>query len=344
MILIVTSKRDGHVEPVSRHFASAGIPWARINIEDFPRNVDIELAPALGEGRLWIKDSGLEVRLSEITAVWYRKPEPIDLRHFEMDLVALEYVEAEFTEIVLGIYALLGHAFWINNPYNTRIAHRKLLQLRTATEVGFSVPRSIVTNRPQAALGFASEIGGDLAIKSLGAISVIQEEAGIARQFGVFTRRVTPAEIKEHNDKVGYMPTLFQEFVEKESELRVTCVGKAVFACEIQTREGDITNDDYRFDTPNLRHEAVDRPDLVDRMHAYMRSLGLNFACFDFLVSKTGDLTFLEANANGQWYWVEQRTGQPIGEAIATELIRHSRLAESNGRLTAAVPTRLAPA
>jgi glutathione synthase/RimK-type ligase-like ATP-grasp enzyme len=83
-----------------------------------------------------------------------------------------------------------------------------------------------------------------------------------------FTRRISDGEIKEHSDKISHMPTLFQEFIEKDSELRITCVGDQVFACEIQTRQGDVTADDYRFDTPNLPHRAVERPDLTDRMRA----------------------------------------------------------------------------
>jgi glutathione synthase/RimK-type ligase-like ATP-grasp enzyme len=261
MILILTSKRDGHIEAVSKHLNEAPVSWARVNIEDFATNVEVEVEPAKGTGRLLVKDSDKEIKLEEVETVWYRKPDPVIVQHFDMDTEARDYVEAEFNEIVLGLYALLGHAYWINNPFSTRIAHRKLLQLRTAAEVGFAVPKTLVTNRPKSALDFASLVNGDLAIKSLGAISVIQEQPGQMVQYGIFTRRISDGEIKEHSDKISHMPTLFQEFVEKESELRITCVGDQVFACEIQTRPGDVTADDYRFDTLNLAHKAVERPD-----------------------------------------------------------------------------------
>lgn len=324
MILIVTSKRDGHVEAVSKHLTAQGASWARINIEDFATNVEIDVTPAAGSGWLRVKDSGKEIKLQEVGAVWYRKPDPVALQHFDMDSAALEYVEAEFTEVILGLYALFSRAYWINNPFSTRIAHRKLLQLKTAVDVGFTVPHTLVTNRPEAALEFAAQIDGDLAIKSLGAISVMQDQVGSALQYGIFTRRVSSADLVEFSDKIGYMPTLFQQFVPKDSELRITCVGEQVFACRIQTRAGDITSDDYRFDTPNLQHTAIECPDLTSRLHAYMKAFGLNFGCFDFIVSKTGEAIFLECNCNGQWLWVQDRTGQPIGEAIATELLRHA--------------------
>lgn len=330
MILIVTSKRDGHVEAVSRHLDKAGVPWVRLNVEDFATNVEVEIHPTKGTGRLSVKDSNKEVKLEDIGAVWYRKPDPVHVQHFGIaDPAALDYVEAEFNEIIIGLYALLDHAYWINNPLRTRVAHRKLLQLRTATEVGFAVPKTIVTNRLEAALEFANSVDDDLAIKSLGAISVMQEHAEHVMQYGIFTRRISANDIKEQGDKIGHMPTLFQEFIEKESELRITCVDQEVFACEIRARPEDVTHDDYRFDTPNLPHKAVERPELTERMQAYMKALGLNFGCFDFIVPIGGEPIFLEMNCNGQWYWVEERTGQKIGEAIARQLIRHSKVCQT---------------
>jgi hypothetical protein len=108
MILIVTSKRDGHIEAVSKHITAAGVPWVRVNTEDFATNVEIEVTPEKNSGWLWIKDSGKELRLREVGAVWYRKPDPVIVEHFDLDAAALEYVEAEFTEVVQGLYALLG--------------------------------------------------------------------------------------------------------------------------------------------------------------------------------------------------------------------------------------------
>lgn len=321
MILVITGKRDGHIGPVSRHFDDAGVPWVRINLEDLATNVEMTVDPSRGAGRILVKDSGREVDLQRVTAVWYRKPDPIDVSHFRLEGGALDYVEAELTEIAQGLYALLNRAYWINNPFQTRLAHRKLLQLKVATDVGLAVPRTVVTNRSAEALDFASSISGDLAIKSLGAISVIEERNQEAVQYGIFTRRIDLSELRDASDKVQHMPTLFQEFIEKDHELRITCVGEQVFACQIKPRTNDLTADDYRFDTKNLIHSPIDCPELHSRLHGYMEAFGLNFGCFDIAVTKSGEPIFLECNPNGQWLWVEHLTGLPIAEAIARQLI-----------------------
>lgn len=321
MILILTSKRDGHIAAVTRHLDGAGHRWVRINTEDFATNAVVQVSPATGTGSIFIKDSDKAVDLNAVTAVWFRKPDPVSLSHLALDQAALEYVEAEMTEVVHGLYGLLDGASWINNPFYTRSAHRKMLQLRVASEVGFRVPRSLVTNDDRIALAFCEALRADIAIKSLGAISVLGTHEGFATQYGVFTRRVTLGELAQFRDKIPHMPTLFQEFVPKTSELRVTCVGDNVFGCRITPRSGDITADDYRFDTKGLAHEPIDCVELIDRIRAYMRVFGLKFGCFDFAVDQNGEPVFLECNPNGQWLWVEEMAGLPIGAAIAAELI-----------------------
>jgi hypothetical protein len=82
-----------------------------------------------------------------------------------------------------------------------------------------------------------------------------------------------------------------------------------------------------------IAHTAIDCSELTTRLHLYMRTLGLNFGCFDFIVPEAGEPIFLECNCNGQWYWVEERTGQQIGLAIARQLLQHSKGDQNKGAL-----------
>jgi glutathione synthase/RimK-type ligase-like ATP-grasp enzyme len=328
MILIISTKADAHIEPVTRYLDAAGMPWVRINTEDLARNLELTVEPASGDGTFRVRDSGREIDLQKVQAVWYRKPEPVSVGHFELDQGALDYIESEFREILDNLYALLSHVPWINNPFKTRLAHRKMLQLRVARKVGFKTPPTLVTNNPAAALSFAGKLNSDLAIKSLGALSVTEGTEAKA-SYGLFTRRITHRELDEFKDKIVHLPTTFQQFIEKRCEMRVTCVGEKVFACRIETRPGTLSADDYRFDTQNLNHVACECPELHERLHAYMRKLQINFACFDFIVPHDGEPIFLEANCNGQWAWVQNMAGLPISKAIADELLDEAGLFQS---------------
>ena len=321
MILVLTSKRDGHINGVGNHFDAAHVPWVRVNTEDFAKNVRININPTDGTGFIRVLDSNHNFALKSISAVWYRKPDPVDLSHFLLDKASLEYVEAEFNETLQGIYALLSRTLWINNPLTSRLAHRKMLQLLVARSVGLSTPPTIITNSIQNALEFAESVKWDIAIKSLGAVTVTSHRGDSETQYGMFTRRIGKEELITLQDKIPYMPTLFQQYIDKEYELRVTCVGEQIFPCRIYSQNKEVTSEDYRFDTRNLQHELCAIPEIAHKLLAYMKAFKLNFGCFDIIFSKSGEFIFLECNPNGQWLWIEQLTGAPISKAVADMLI-----------------------
>ena len=64
-----------------------------------------------------------------------------------------------------------------------------------------------------------------------------------------------------------------------------------------------------------MKHRCTEN--IARKCREYLAHLGLNFGCFDFIVTPSGDYVFLECNPNGQWLWVEDATGLKISEAIA---------------------------
>lgn len=325
MILVVTSKRDSHVGQVTQHLDRAGREWVRINTEDLATNVEMSIDPNSGNGSIFVRDSKTPFNLEEVTACWYRKPDAVSVAHFDLDQGALPYVEGEFTELLHGLYASLRDALWINDPFRTRIAHRKMLQLQVARRVGFKTPRSVVTNRVEEALEFAESVAWDVAVKSLSPISVTTESGGETTQFGLFTRRVCKDELLLLQDKIRHMPILLQEYVAKQFELRVTCVGSEIFGCRIDSQKSQLTQEDYRFDTKQLKHTPYDCSAFAQSLREYMRIFQINFACFDFAVTPEGELCFFEANPNGQWLWIEELTALQIGKAIGELLMIRQR-------------------
>ena len=52
----------------------------------------------------------------------------------------------------------------------------------------------------------------------------------------------------------------------------------------------------------------------------YLKWMGLNFGAFDFSVDKKGHWYFLECNPNGQWLWIEIKTGLNLAQTFAEHL------------------------
>lgn len=135
---------------------------------------------------------------------------------------------------------------------------------------------------------------------------------------------------REHLDqieRVRHVPCLFQEYVPKEIELRVTVIGRRVFAAEIHSQCSPISLDDYRrYDfarTPYHPHTLP--PDLESACLRVLEHYGLSYGALDLIRRPDGAYVFLEINANAQFLWIQDLTGMPLREALADMLIRGSR-------------------
>jgi glutathione synthase/RimK-type ligase-like ATP-grasp enzyme len=212
----------------------------------------------------------------------------------------------------------------MSHPDAIRNASHKLPQLRIARDLGFRIPETLMSNNPAEIRDFHSMLkdrGAKLAAKliSKGPPRADHPDG----QYVVFTQILSESDLQ--NDAVlGICPAMYQEYVEKAFELRVTVVGDEIFACEIHSQKSDSTLIDWRrYDFPSTPHLVHDSsPDLVRRCLELTKHYRLEFAAIDLIVTPAGETVFLELNPNGQWGWIEELTGLPIANAIARHLAR----------------------
>lgn len=128
------------------------------------------------------------------------------------------------------------------------------------------------------------------------------------------------------NQNIARTMHLYQEWVPKQYDVRLTVVDRRFFAVRIdaESREAHI---DWRSDYRNLTYRDIETPDHVrSRVSALLDALDLRFGAFDFAVASDGEWWFLECNPNGQWAWIEDETGLPISGALVDALtgsVRH---------------------
>lgn len=194
-------------------------------------------------------------------------------------------------------------------------AEYKPVQLDVARRSGLAVPRTLITNSPDDVRSFAADVSGPLICKPI-ASPVLVEGDEIKT---VYTRRLREDDLDDLRG-VDTTAHLFQAWVPKTHEVRLTVVGDRQFAASIHAGSEDALID-WRSDYGSLRYELTKVPDHVaGGVKRLMRALDLRFAALDFIVSPGGEWTFLEANPCGQWDWIQHHTGPPIAEAIADEL------------------------
>lgn len=325
MILIVTERCDPHTDFVEPEFDRRGVSWVRLHLAELPTLVQasyrVDGEPRAGT----LTIHGSTIDLSRVRAVWYRRTERFFLPG---SLSATEEAVArvECQAFVQGLWSWLGDAHWVSTPGAIRAASNKAEQLSRTRQMGFRVPRTLFSNEPDRVRQFADAIeaeGARCIYKPHGSIIV---DTGDGNRGVVYTRLLGREE-RGRLEEIRFSPGIFQEYIEKCAELRVNVIGDRVFACMIDSQSKEATRVDWRaasWTDPDeiLRHAPVGLPPGVESFcRSFVHSYGLRFGAIDLIMTPNNDYVFLELNPNGQWAWIEQRTGLPMASALVDELL-----------------------
>lgn len=308
-ILIISHTHDIHAMDVLARLRQRGIEPIVLDTGRIPRETHLAIAhdPLSGWGG-WVLSDGSCHDLRLVRSAWWRRPQPFNLaaevggpddRHFAL---------SETHAAVSGLWSLLD-ATWMNEPDRDERAGRKAFQLKVASAAGLSIPRTCITNDPERARTFIASQPGGVIYKTFTATEATWRE----------TRLLRPGEDGQI-DAVRYAPVIFQEHVAATADLRVTVVGDQLFAAAIRVPPGAYPYD-FRMTMAGAQITPYVLPEHVAAgLLRFVASLGLVYAAIDLRLTPEGEHVFLEVNPAGQWLFVEQATGQPISEAIASVL------------------------
>ncbi len=179
-----------------------------------------------------------------------------------------------------------------------------------ASEIGFSIPETLVTNDKDRLIAFSDCCGNDIIIKPLKS-GRIKDETGHRLIYTNKLQAIHLADIAEYD----LTPCIFQKRIEKEYELRITVVGDKVFAAKVDSQTDPETLTDWR--KKKLKFSACEIPkELASQCRALVSKLNLSFGAIDMVKSVDGGYYFLEINPNGQWAWIEIDTDMDISGSI----------------------------
>lgn len=326
MILVLSSPTDPHAEAVEPLIREAGVEVVRFDRAEYPAcaSVSFGISPDGAPQRRIRRRSGPDIVLDEVTAIWHRRPglptAHADLREPWMG----EYVVAEGPLLFRDLWDSF-EGLQVPAPRSVyQRAEHKYTNLLHAASVGFEVPDTVVTNDPDALLELYRRHDGRI-------ISKVANQTLNNRylawdgtpQFNRFTEVVSPRDIA-YFAAARHNATIFQGYVPKRVELRVTVVGDEIFPAEIRSQETNHTQHDWRrYDHGNTPIAPHPLPaEVAERCRALMRVLGLCYGAIDLVVTPDDRYVFLEINPNGQFLWVEVLTGMPISAAVAGLLAR----------------------
>ncbi|MBX7220856.1 MAG: hypothetical protein K1Y36_12975 [Blastocatellia bacterium] len=321
MILILTESHDATSDDVIERLTARGVRTVRFETADFPQQVRHVFRKGKTGSRELLEINGETIDLAEVHTVWNRRPKlPQVLESLNPE--DRKFAQKETDLIYRGLLQSLKDRFWVNPWQPGQAGEYKQYQLQVAQRIGWEIPETLVTNHPEEVRAFYHQCHGNIIYKTVSQhMRDGNIQAGILPQL-IYTNRVKASDL-ERLESVTLAPCLFQEYVPKKVELRVTVVGRKTFAAEIHSQQSERSREDWRrydFDnTPYLVHQLP--AEVEAKCQQLVKEMGLVFGCIDLILTPDDRYVFLEINPNGQWGWIESLTGMPIGDNLVQMMI-----------------------
>ncbi|MER6109359.1 ATP-grasp ribosomal peptide maturase [Streptomyces hirsutus] len=313
-VLIIAAADDWPTDRVVVELERRGVEVFRMDTADFP--LQLALAGRIDQGQAWTGDLATEhrtVELSRVGAVYYRAPGAF---RFPAGMSGPEerFAAAQARAGLGGVLSAL-ECRWVNHPTAMARAEYKPVQLAAARACGLNIPPTLITNRPGDVVAFATDTGGPIVCKPVASPILIED----GQLKSVYTQRLTLDDLEDLRG-IDTTAHLFQAWVSKAYEVRLTVIGERMFAAAIHAGS-EAAHEDWRSDYGSLSYTMTTvTEEVAAGMRRLMERLQLRYGAADFVVSPDGRWTFLEINPCGQWDWIQGATDLPIAEALADEL------------------------
>ena len=202
----------------------------------------------------------------------------------------------------------------MNHPSSNVLASHKLHQLSTATLLGLSVPDTLVTQDAAHVREFFTLHAGAIIAKPM-ARGYVEWQQGQVDTL-IYTNRVQASDL-DCLDDLRACPTLFQKYIDKQSDVRITVVDSHLCAAELLATDGDGKQrcDVRRNNMEDVAYREIRLPDDIEmKLRTLTAHYCLRFAAIDMVIDTSGQWFFLEINPNGQWAWLDLVGGMKIAD------------------------------
>jgi hypothetical protein len=304
-VLIPTIPDDMHAAAVACVLERLGHRAIRWRCADFPERSTISVAPDAGaQALVEVADAAGTLTTARPDVFWNRRIAPPVIGPGLPD-GDRRFALRESAILLAGALDLAARDSFAVNPMSAAThAENKVLQLVEARALGFRLPATLISNDPRRIRTFLREHrAGGTVFKAFRPVTWESHD----RYASLYTARVTEAMLPD-DALLRASPGIFQAYVPKACELRITCMGGELMAARLDSQATSVGQTDWRLaDVHDLSvMPAVLPAEVQERCRALLRRLGLVFGCIDLIVTPEGDHVFLEINQMGQFLWVEE--------------------------------------
>lgn len=264
-----------------------------------------------------ISINGENIRLGEISSIWFRKG-GIKLKFHEecyrtIEPKMFQHITDEWKTVETLI---LNYFSTLNRIGDNNLSEaNKLLMLQKAIDVGLEIPASYVLSDKGELLALF-EKHTSLIIKPLSNLfGYLSEDKFLIH----YTTPLFKSDCEQFPEK--FFPILIQEQLDRLFEARITAVNGRLFPTAILPYQYGVS-DIRKLSKDDKRYLPLKLPlDIADRITAFMKSISCTYGCIDMIVTHDYKYYFLEINPQGQYGAFAYYSGYNIDKLIAKSLI-----------------------
>lgn len=299
------------------------IPYVRINVDRIsdPKYYEINIDFEEDSVEIFDKTTLQKIDLREIKIVWCRRFidntfDSLIGKEASLDYNIVQFAKffsAEKNQFLKILYEFYPHWKWFDNYKNTIVD--KIAVLKLAKKHGLDIPKTHIVNTKKQL--------SNIIEKSNGLITKpIYEGIGFFSETGAYITHTQKVKLSKAE---GFLPSLFQEDIEKQFEIRTFFLDKKLFSMAIFSGKNTKTKTDFRnYDlyNPNRCIPYILPDDVEKKIINLMNDLSLTTGSIDLIKDFSERHVFLEINPIGQFGMVSKPCNYNLEKEVAEFLIK----------------------
>lgn len=318
MIVILSYPGDQIANDVMDWLRAYGSMAKRINLEEEDyRKLSVTINEGITDVQLQLKDGSI-LKIQEVSVFFFRggllkeQTEGYSQDGLSQRLIRTHLLY-EFKTLTQFFYSEISKKCLGNL---TQYPLNKLQQLKNAVACGLHIPSTLIRNNRRDLLEHVEDPNSFLISKSIQENVLIQDSD--INHFDLKAHLIQPATVPER-----FFPSLFQEQIKKEKEIRAFYLAGKFYALAMLQSNVQQEIVDYRVIPDKLRYGRYKLPvEIENKLDQLMKRLNLNTGSIDLIKDEKGDYYFLEVNPTGQIGWVSDFGRYFLEEKIAIYLMQ----------------------
>ena len=267
------------------------------------------------------------IDLNKSISIWHRRdaatplPKLDEIKNVKLNTNILTHLSIENFEAKKALFSCVKKGKKILGNFD-KSSINKIEMLKVASNNNIDIPATIITNSKSDLEKFKNRHDKIITKTIQDCFHFIQVNKDHKEVFLNYTEEVTEKFIEKM--AVTFFPSLFQEKLDKELDIRTFFLDGKCYSMAIFSQINAQTSIDVRKSSKTIKNRNVPYQlprQLEEKIEKLMKDLELNTGSIDFIKTKQGRFVFLEVNPVGQYGMTSYPCNYHLDKKIAEYLI-----------------------